>query len=114
MLKKDRAKEEEAASIVPKRTLVFDSVEHMQVVRDELVLMDRGAIPLMRVLGQAYDGVNVNALELELGAVHFLNLRKFDKGLEARLQAAWRRTILQADMEVELPKLHVRIHTICS
>lgn len=100
--------------IMAQRNIVFDSMEVLQVVRNELVLVDRGGVALMRVLGQSYDAPNVTALEVGVGALCFLNVRKLDKSLELRLQAAWRKAVLQADIDEELPKVHVRVVAVIS
>lgn len=100
------------SNVEAQRDIVFDSVELLQVERNELVLVDRGGIPLVRILDQAYDEPNVTALELELGPIHFVNMRKFDKSLESRLQAAWRKAVLLADMDIALPKFRLRVYAL--
>jgi hypothetical protein len=96
------------------RSVVFDSVELLQVLKNTLVLVDRGGIGLLRILDQAYDAPNVTALELDLGETHFMNIRKLDKGLEVRLQAAWRKAVLHADMEEALPKVRICVVAVFS
>lgn len=89
------------------RRTLLDGMELLLVVKNHLVMEDRGGISLLRFLGQAYDEPNVTALEVALGSTHFVKIRKLDKNLEMRLQAAWRKAALGADMEVELPRVHV-------
>jgi hypothetical protein len=98
--------------VAPVRRIVLDSSELLRVVKNELVLMDRGGIPLLRILGQAYDGVNVTALEVDLGPTRFLNVRKLDKAFELRLQAAWRKAVLHADMDLDMPRVRLCVVTI--
>ncbi len=93
--------------VTPVRRTVLDSTELLRVEKNELVLLDRGGVPLMRILGQAYDAPNVIALEVDLGPTRFLNVRKLDKAFELRLQAAWRKAILQADMELDMPRVRL-------
>lgn len=112
MIKRNKAPQEAAQVVAPVRSTVFDGVELVLVVKNELVLVDRGGVRLMRILGQAYDTPNVTALEVDLGDVRFLNVRKLDKNLELRMQAAWRKSLLSTDMDVELPRTRVRVVAI--
>jgi hypothetical protein len=100
--------------ILAQRNVVFESMELLQVLRNELVLVDRGAVALLRILGQAYDAPNVTALEVGIGQLYFLNIRELDKSLELRLQAAWRKAVLHADLDVDLPKVRVSVVAVLS
>jgi hypothetical protein len=97
-----------------KRSVVFDSVELLLVVKNTLVLVDRGDIALLSILNQAYDTPNVTSLELDLGETHFMNIRKLDKSLELRLQAVWRKAVLHTAVEVELPRIRVCVVAVYS
>jgi len=112
MARRNNAHEETPQVVVPVRHTVFDSVELVMMVKNELALIDRGGVSLMRILGQAYDAPNVTALEVDLGAIRFLNVRKLDKSFELRLQSAWRKAMLRTDMDVELPRLRVCVVAI--
>ena len=86
----------------------------MTVEDHRLVLLDRGGIALIQVLGQAYDGVNVTALDVQVGTVRCVDVRKLDRSLELRLQAAWRRSFPRSTAMAERPAVRLVVTIVIS
>jgi citrate lyase gamma subunit len=111
---KRRRVEEVEQRVEPIRRTLLNAMEHMGMENHRLVLLDRGSISLVQVLGQAYDGVNVTALDVQVGEVRFVDVRKLDKALELRLQAAWRRSVLRTAGVPERPAVRLVVTIVIS
>jgi hypothetical protein len=77
----------EPQQVTPLRRVLTDQTELLLLERGRIVFPERGGIPLLKVLDQAYDQPNVVALDLLLGEKELTDIRKLDKELERRLYA---------------------------
>ena len=81
---------EKPQEVMPIRRTLADADELFLVRGGRIILPERGDIPLLKILDQAYDEPNVIALELTLGDKEQVDIRKLDRALERKLQRALR------------------------
>ena len=80
-----RPRWEHTSDVRSERKVVSDGVEHLTLEHGRLLLPQRGGLPLLRLMDQAYDTPNAIGLEIMIGAKEILGIRKIDKGLERKL-----------------------------
>ncbi len=80
---KDAAMEEQNVSTV--RLVKLDAVERVTLVGERILLLDRGALPMMRLLGQLLDEANVLSLEVYVEDRAVINIRTLTGAMERRI-----------------------------
>ena len=83
--RKERREEKPEQRVTPLTRLLLNGPEIFALVKGVPVLTHRGGVPFMKVLDQAFDGENVIALELTIGATAFPLIRRLDKKLSDKV-----------------------------
>ena len=84
-----RAQEDQ--QVKPVRRVVSDEREVIAQVNGRLVLPMRGGVALLSVFHQLYDRANVVAIDLWFNEQGMMDIRKFDRKLEIRIQGMLRK-----------------------
>ena len=104
-----RKRRERTEDVQPLRKVVSDEVELLVIERGRIVHPQRGGIALLHRLHRIYDGPNVIAIDLVLGARELKDIRKLDVDLERRM-----RTMLKGQERGngEQPTYHMRVKLV--
>ena len=86
-MKNRRQREEDASDQVVRRVekVLLDGPEHFAWVRGALCFPQRGGVTFMQVLAQAFEGVNVFALDLSIAGEQLPEIKRLDKKLEQKI-----------------------------
>ncbi len=92
--RRQRMEDHPEQEVVRVERTLLEGPEIFTIVKGQLVLPQRGGLPFIKVLDQAFDGVNVIALELSIAGEQLPEIRRLDRKLEERIhrmvRKAWR------------------------
>ena len=92
--RRQRMEDHPGQEVVRVERTLLEGPETFTIVKGQLVLAQRGGLPFIKVLDQAFDGVNVIALELSIAGERLPEIRRLDRKLEERIHRmihkAWR------------------------
>ena len=107
--RKQRREEQPEQQVTRVTRVLLNGPEFFALVNGIAVLPDRGALPFMKVLDQAFDEANVIALELTIGETAFPEIRRLDKKLSDKILRVVSKTM---DGRVEKRAIAVRLLAI--
>lgn len=94
--RRQRMEDHPEQEVVRVERSLLDGPENFAVMKGQLVLPQRGGLPFMKVLDQAFDGINVIALELSIAGMQLPEIRRLDKKLEDKIDRmvrnAWKKS----------------------